>query len=56
MPGWVNSAVQRAAQGRTGARESRHHRADGYPDDVGELTVGQTLEFAEHEQLMKRIR
>ena len=48
--------AQGAAQGRARARKSRHHRAEGYPDDVGELTVGQPLEFAQHEHLMKRIR
>jgi len=48
--------LQRAAERDARPRESRHHRADGNPDDIGQFAVGQLFELAQHEQLMKRIR
>jgi hypothetical protein len=48
--------TERTAQGHTGARQSRHHGSDGYANDGRQLSVGQTLEFAEHEQSMEAIR
>lgn len=48
--------VERSAERLTGARQSRHHGTHWYPDDVGQVSVGQTIELAEYEQLMKMIR
>ena len=40
----------------TGAREARHDGAHGNASHVGQFPVGQTLQFAQHEQLTKTIR
>jgi hypothetical protein len=48
--------IQRTAQGHAGAGQSRHHGSHGYANDLSQLSIRQTLEFAEYEQLMEVIR
>ena len=49
-------AVHRRTERRSCARQPRHHGANGDPHVVSQLPVGQTLELAQHEQLMRTIR
>jgi hypothetical protein len=47
--------VERSAECVTGARETRHDGSDGNARGGSQLPVGQTLELAEDDQLMKTI-
>ena len=52
---WRNSpcrtGVPLAAQQRARPRQPRHHRADRYPDDGGDLAIGHLLDLAQQQHL-----
>jgi hypothetical protein len=43
------------AQQRARTRQTRHHRADRHADDIGDLAIGQIVDFAQHDRLAKRL-
>ena len=47
--------VERTAERLTRTRQTRHHRANGDPHHVSKLSVGETFELAEDEELMRTI-